>query len=159
MALAIGPKRMRLATSTMPRAVGKYLIPREAEGQLIAVRRHPAVLIPPTATALGGLSLALALSTAVIHNNVQLLQLGLVWVLSLLLILRLLLKAARWLVNYFVVTSERLLLISGSATRKIETVQLTKITDVSFERSTAGRLLGYGRVHSGIGRPAQEVAD
>ena len=49
-----------------------------------------------------------------------------------------------WSVDYFVVTSERLLLTRGFLTRRVNMMPLTKVTDMSFKRSFPGRLLGYG---------------
>jgi Bacterial PH domain len=128
--------------SPSPRTVGKYLSPHE-EG-VIVLRQHPAVLIPSIARALGGLLVASAMQAVVLRNNEVLVNL--VWLLWALLLLRLLLNAARWSVNYFVVTSERLLLVSGLSRRKVKGVQLTKVTDISFERSFAGQLFGYGEL-------------
>lgn len=122
-------------------AVNKYLLERERE--VIVVRRHLAVLISPAAGALGGFLVTSAMSATILHTNKPLLIL--VWVLSGFLFLRLISDVASWLADHFVVTSERLLLICGSPTRKIETIPLTKITDMSCERSTAGRLFGYGK--------------
>jgi hypothetical protein len=58
--------------------------------------------------------------------------------------LRLIWKAVNWSVDYFVVTSERLLLTTGFLTRDVNMMPLTKVTDMSFRRSFPGRLLGYG---------------
>jgi membrane protein YdbS with pleckstrin-like domain len=106
------------------------------------VRRHPAVLIPSAAMALGGLLVAGALTATVLAHQKALLIV--VWVLWLFLVGRLLWKAFNWAVDYFVVTSERMLLTSGLLTRKIAMMPLKKVTDMTFQRSTFGRLLGYG---------------
>ena len=42
------------------------------------------------------------------------------------------------------VTSERMLQASGVFVRKIAMMPLVKVTDMSFQRSAGGRLLGYG---------------
>jgi uncharacterized membrane protein YdbT with pleckstrin-like domain len=44
-----------------------------------------------------------------------------------------------------VVTSQRLLEVKGVVTRKVLMMPLKKVTDMSFERSFLGRLLGYGK--------------
>jgi uncharacterized membrane protein YdbT with pleckstrin-like domain len=44
-----------------------------------------------------------------------------------------------------VVTSQRLLEVKGVVTRRVLMMPLKKVTDMSFERSTMGRLLGYGK--------------
>ena len=66
------------------------------------------------------------------------------WGIWLLLFLRLIWKTVNWSVDYFVVTSERLLLTTGFLTRRVNMMPLTKVTDMSFRRSFPGRLLGYG---------------
>jgi hypothetical protein len=43
-----------------------------------------------------------------------------------------------------VFTSQRLILAQGFYVRKVGMLPLTKVTDMSFQRSTWGRLLGYG---------------
>jgi membrane protein YdbS with pleckstrin-like domain len=121
-------------------AVDRYLLPREV--QVATVRRHPAVLIPSAAMALGGLLVAGALSATILHHQKTLLIV--VWLIWLFLVGRLLWKAFNWAVDYFVVTSERLLLTSGLLTRNIAMMPLTKVTDMTFQRSFAGRMLGYG---------------
>jgi hypothetical protein len=122
-----------------PVAVSKYLLPREV--QVATVRRHPAVLIVPSALAVGGLLLAGILSATLLRGNELL---WVIWIGWAGLLGYLIWKAINWAVDYFVVTSERILLTSGLLTRKIAMMPLTKVTDMSFQRSFAGRLLGYG---------------
>jgi uncharacterized membrane protein YdbT with pleckstrin-like domain len=121
-----------------PVAINKYLLPREA--QLAAVRLHPAVLIPASLLAVAGLLVAGLLTTTVVTGAAA----GVVWVLWGVLLVRLIWKFANWAVDYFVVTSERLLLITGFLTRRAAMMPLSKVTDMSFKRSFPGRLLGYG---------------
>jgi uncharacterized membrane protein YdbT with pleckstrin-like domain len=53
-------------------------------------------------------------------------------------------KAVNWFVDFFVVTSARILLTSGVFTRNVAMIPLTKVTDMSFKRTVPGKLLGYG---------------
>jgi Bacterial PH domain len=131
---------MRQPTSgaRTPVAINKYLLPREV--QVATVRQHPAVLISPAAQALGGLLLAGIVTATVVHGLLA----TIIWVAWLLLFLRLAWKAINWSVDYFVVTTERLLLTTGFLTRKVNMMPLTKVTDMSFKRTFPGRLLGYG---------------
>jgi uncharacterized membrane protein YdbT with pleckstrin-like domain len=125
---------------TVPASVYKHLLPHER--QVITVRFHPAVLIRPVAEVLGGLALAGLLSTTVARSNgTAMLVIWLVW---LVLVIRLLIKIYAWLEDYFVVTSQRLLLATGILTRTVNMMPLSKVTDMSFRRSTMGRILGYG---------------
>ena len=63
--------------------------------------------------------------------------------------------------NYFVITSQRLLLTQGFLTRKVEMIPLDKVTDMSFQRSMMGQLLGYGRfiVESAGQNQAMRIVD
>jgi uncharacterized membrane protein YdbT with pleckstrin-like domain len=134
---------MRLVPSsdTVPTSVNKYLLPHER--QVITVRQHPAVLIRRIVEALVGLALAGFLSNTVSHgNNIVILV---IWALWAVLLVRLIMKVFEWSVNYFVVTSQRMLLASGIVTRKVNMMPLAKVTDMSFQRSTLGRILGYGQ--------------
>ena len=123
-----------------PASVNKYLLPRE--NQVITVRKHPAVLMRPIAFALGGILLALVLITTVLSHVSNA-----IWVLLIgcgLLLLNLAYRTWEWSEDYFVVTSERMLQASGVFVRKIAMMPLVKVTDMSFQRSAGGRLLGYG---------------
>ena len=126
---------------TVPAAVYRVLLPHER--QVITVRFHPAVLIRPVAEVLLGLALAGLLSTTVAHSNG--LAMLIIWGLWLLLVLRLVYKIYVWLDEYFVVTSQRLLLATGVFTKTVNMMPLSKVTDMRFERSPSGRLLGYGK--------------
>ena len=123
-----------------PASVNKYLLPRE--NQVITVRKHPAVLMGPIALALGGILVALVLWTTVlyhVHGAILVLLIA-----CAILLLNLAYKTWEWSEDYFVVTSQRMIQASGVFTRKIAMMPLTKVTDMSFQRSTAGRLLGFG---------------
>jgi membrane protein YdbS with pleckstrin-like domain len=133
---------MRLVPSSdsVPSAVNKYLLPHER--QVITVRQHPAVLIRPILEVLVGLAVAGFLSDVAAHGNG--IAILIIWGLWGILVLRLAGKTYEWSVNYFVVTSQRMLLAKGVITRKVNMMPLVKVTDMSFQRSTLGRILGYG---------------
>jgi uncharacterized membrane protein YdbT with pleckstrin-like domain len=124
---------------TVPAAVYRVLLPHER--RVITVRFHPAVLIRPVAETLGGLALAGLLST-IAHLNTTLLLV--VWLAWLVLVVRLLFRIYAWLEDYFVVTSQRLLLAEGVFKKTVNMMPLGKVTDMRFERSATARLLGYG---------------
>ena len=133
---------MRLApnTDTVPASVNRYLLPHER--QVISVHEHPAVLIGPIALVLLGLAIAGFLSNTVTHGNST--AILIIWGAWVLLLLWFAFKVWDWSVNYFVVTSHRLILAKGFIVRKIGMLPLTKVTDMSFQRTTIGRILGYG---------------
>jgi membrane protein YdbS with pleckstrin-like domain len=120
--------------------VGKYLLAHER--QVIIVRRHPAVLIGPSVLVLAWPAAAVVLTATVLHGNESLVTV--VWIAWLVLVVRTIWKAANWTGTFFVVTSQRMLLISGVLAKRVEMLPLNKVTDMSFRRSYTGRLLGFG---------------
>jgi membrane protein YdbS with pleckstrin-like domain len=133
---------MRLApnTDTVPASVNRYLLPHER--QVISVHEHPAVLIGPIALVLLGLAIAGVLSNYVAHGNTT--AILIIWGLWVVLLLWLGVRIWDWAVNYFVVTSHRLILARGVVVRNVGMLPLAKVTDMSFRRTTIGRILGYG---------------
>jgi uncharacterized membrane protein YdbT with pleckstrin-like domain len=133
---------MRLVpgSDTVPSVVNKYLLPHEH--QVITVRRHPAVLIKPIIVVLAGLAIAAVISTTIARHNGT--AVAIVWILWGVLLLWLAYKVIEWSMDYFIVTSRRMLLATGVFTRKVAMMPLVKVTDMSFQRSALGRLLGYG---------------
>jgi len=111
-------------------AVDKYLLPREV--RVATVRRHPAVLLVPSAQAVGGLLVAAVLSATLLRGHV--LFAAIVWAGWAVLLANLIWQAVNWAVDYF----------SGLFTRSVAMMPLSKVTDMSFHRSFAGRLLGFG---------------
>jgi len=124
---------------TTPARVYRVLLPHERK--VITTRFHPAVPIRPVAEALAGLAVAGLLSTIARLNVTALLVIWLLWGI---LLVRLLLAFYNWLEDYFVVTSSRLLVAKGVIKTSVNMMPLTKVTDMRFERSAMGRLLGYG---------------
>ena len=133
---------MRLApsTDTVPASVNRFLLPHER--QVITVHMHPAVLIRPIFEVLVGLAIAGWLTVAVAKDNG--LAVLIIWILWGLVFLHLVIKVFEWVETYFVVTSQRFLLATGLITRQVKMMPLAKVTDMTFERSAMGRILGYG---------------
>ncbi|MFD0855832.1 PH domain-containing protein [Actinomadura adrarensis] len=116
------------------RTVDKYLMSHE--GRVIAVRRHPAVLLLPLLVVVGGLVLC-ALSAAAT---------GLLWIWWLWLgaLGYLTWKVIAWSVEFFLVTEHRVMVVNGVLNRNVAMMPLSKVTDIKLERSLTGRMLGYG---------------
>jgi membrane protein YdbS with pleckstrin-like domain len=122
--------------------VDRYLLPREVA--LATVRKHPAALAAPAALALGALAAAVLLSQIIpAHQHHVLVA---VWLLWAVLALWFVWKVLNWSVDYFVVTDNRMLLTSGFFNRNVAAVPMTKVTDLTFQRSFAGRLFGFGEL-------------
>ena len=123
-----------------PADVDRYLLPHEQE--VITVRKHPAVLLAPVAWAVIGLIIAALLSDTLLRH-----ESGLVWIvwgIWGIIFLRFLWHAINWAVDYFIVTSHRFIETSGLLSRKVAMMPLAKVTDMTFQRSPLGRILGYG---------------
>ena len=125
-----------------PASVDRYLLPQERSERVITVRKHPAVLIVPIAVTVAGLVGAFLLSATLLSTNAPLRDV--VWIIWIGLALNLIWQAVNWAVDYFVVTSQRIMLTSGLLTRKVGMMPLGKVTDMSFQRSFGGQLFGYG---------------
>lgn len=113
------------------------------ERVVVATRHHWGMLLEPVATTLAAL-------LAVVWVGVQVgagardavLALGCLW---LLVAARLVWKVFEWRNEWFVATDKRLLLLYGLITHKVAMMPLTKVTDMNYGRSPAGRVLGYGQ--------------
>jgi hypothetical protein len=113
--------------------------------QIVTVdRRHVAVLLRPASHAL----LAVAVSGFVglvtsPQEGADLIDtlLGLV---AIFFAARLAWRMWEWWVDRIVVTDRRIFEVSGIVTRKVASMPLAKVTDMTYQRSLLGRLLGYG---------------
>jgi hypothetical protein len=137
-----------------PAAVNKYLLPNEA--RVATVRKHPGVLVVPVADAVGAVVIAVALTGTLAHSLPLILV---IWVPTGFLVGQLLWTAAGWPVNYFVVTTERVLLITGFFHRKVEMIPLGQLVNMSFERSFSGRVLGFGSFIDGSGGRGKVICE
>lgn len=133
---------MKLVTpgDAAPASVNRYLLPHEQ--QVITMRRHPAILMGPVGIVLVSLIGAGILSNTGLATNAT--TLAVIWWIWLLVLVWFVWRVAEWSVDYFVITSARLLLTTGLVTRQVNMMPLGKVTDMRFERSLVGRLIGYG---------------
>jgi uncharacterized membrane protein YdbT with pleckstrin-like domain len=128
-------------TDTVPASVGKFLLPYERH--VISVRQHPVVMLGRAIAVLAGLAAAGWASNSLTKgSNTAIL---IIWLLWLALLLWLVTKIIEWSVHRFVLTSKRVVLVSGVLLRRVNAIPLDKITDIEFRQSQAGRLLGYGQ--------------
>ena len=111
------------------------------ERDIFMVRQHPARVLPSLTEAVGGLLVALAVGS--ISEGARPVHV-LIWILAAFLVVRSFWEIANWVVQYIVLTDQRLILTSGLVSRKVMAFPLNRLLDMSFSRSTAGSLLGYG---------------
>jgi uncharacterized membrane protein YdbT with pleckstrin-like domain len=132
-----GPAAQLPARAT--KDVAKYLL--DDEEAVLAVRRHWAVLIEPTvkfvpAFVLGGWLLLLDPDNRVSSTAGMLLLVAALGYYVL--------RVAEWWLRHFIVSKRRVLLTSGVIVRTVTLLPLRRITDLTWQETLLGQLLGYG---------------
>ncbi|HEY2220753.1 PH domain-containing protein [Actinomycetospora sp.] len=122
-----------------PREVDEYVLPTER--RVIRFRRHWVVIVNEVvqATVLMVILMVAAgqLPEGPILSN-------LLWYGGLLVLVKACYKVAEWWVEKVVITDKRVMLTQGVLTQKVGMMPLGKVTDLTFERTLNGRMLGYG---------------
>ncbi len=137
---AVGRVVIRRIAADVPPHLDRYLL--ASEMVVVAVRRHPAQVLEPVLSAVAALFLVLW-ATSSLSPDVELVP-DVLWVSWLLVLGRALWRLWEWSRDWFIATDTRLLLTYGILTRKVAMMPLGKVTDMSYNRSPLGRLLGYG---------------
>jgi uncharacterized membrane protein YdbT with pleckstrin-like domain len=119
--------------------VEKYLL--SGEEAVVVTRRHWAVLIEPTAKFLpvfliGGWLLLFDPENRVTSSA------GLLVILGSLIYYGL--RVGEWWMRHFIVSRRRVLLTSGVIVRTVTLLPLRRITDLTWQETLLGQLLGYG---------------
>jgi uncharacterized membrane protein YdbT with pleckstrin-like domain len=122
-----------------PRDIDEYLLPTER--RIIRVRQHWAFMMKDIlVTALFLVLMVLAqqhLPSGVLVDNVT-------FYLSLVAVLRFTVLTILWWIERIVVTDKRVMVAKGFIVHQVGMMPLSKVTDLTYERSLRGRLLGYG---------------
>lgn len=134
-----GPTRSLYDGRRAKKDVAKYLLP--GEEAIIATRRHWAVLVEPAAKALPVLVLGGWLFLLDPANHVTSAA-GLLVLLAGLAYLGL--RVAEWWMRHFIVSPRRMLLTSGVVVRTVTLLPRRRITDLTWQETFVGQLLGYG---------------
>jgi uncharacterized membrane protein YdbT with pleckstrin-like domain len=124
-----------------PREIDEYLLPTER--RVIRVRYHWASIWNDLMqTALFVLLMVVIeryLPDGVLVDNVT-------FYLALMAVLRFTVLTILWWTERIVVTDKRVMLSKGIITHNLGMMPLAKVTDLTFQRSLGGRMLGYGTV-------------
>lgn len=118
----------------------RYLLPHEQE--VITVRKHPALLVPPAVVLVSDLVIVILFSIGVLA--VGSIYVIIAWAALAPLFVYVLIAVARWYVTYLVITERRLIYVRGVETRKVGMLALQNAERMTFSRSILGRLFGYG---------------
>lgn len=130
----------RVEPNPVPAAVFRHLKPDER--RVVTVRRHPTLLFLSALPELAAGTDYAVRATDVVHGSPRALH-----ILAILIVpcsCLLLYGGVTWLSSYFVITSERLLIYGWWRYRHVTEIPLSEAVDMSFVRTGAGRLLGYG---------------
>jgi len=124
----------------VPRELDRYLVP--SEKIIFQVRHHWLTLWRPGFSlflgtlVIGGVYGSIPENAGVVAD-----VLAVAW---LLLLGWFLWELFYWYRDWFVSTDRRLMKTMGILTRKVAMMPLAKVTDMKYERTPAGRILGYG---------------
>lgn len=118
----------------------RYLL--EGESVIFAVNEHWIRILEPLVTVVVALVVAVYVdasmpSSARVVANVC-------WWLWFAAIARALFLAYEWRNTWFIATNKRMLRVYGLISRQVAMMPLGKVTDLRYQRSVPGRLLGYG---------------
>ncbi len=135
--------------------VAKYLL--DDEVAVLAIRRHWAVLIEPTAKFLPAFLIGGWLLVFDPDNRVTS-SAGLIVVVASLGYYGL--RVVEWWMRHFIVSRRRVLLTSGVIARTVTLLPLRRITDLTWKETLLGQLLGYGTFQfesAGAGNALAEI--
>lgn len=118
----------------------RYLLPTER--QVINIRRHWAVLVGQSVQSI--LLLVLGILVARVFGGVGFLRTLAIWF-CVFVVIRWAWIIGDWYVEKLIVTDKRVLLLTGIVTRKVAIMPLVKVTDLTYNRSATGLMLGYGQ--------------
>jgi membrane protein YdbS with pleckstrin-like domain len=138
--LDAGDPRLSAVSQVGLRQVERYLLP--SERAVITTRRHWAMVAEPVGSAV--LALLVAGWAVVRIGDDAAFLVNAITLAAIVVLARMLWKVYEYRRDWFVVTDERLLLTYGIVTRRVAIMPLTKVTDMSYNVSVLGRLLGYG---------------
>lgn len=122
------------------RGLRRYLLPGETP--VAEIRHHAIVLLKPALAVVGATAVAgwLDVSTSDSGSRV----LSFVWLVWLAVVLWALWQWVEWRHTRVVATDKRVVLFEGWINHKVSMMPLKKVTDMGYERSLVGRVLGYG---------------
>lgn len=120
------------------------------------VRRHPAVLFRPFIEALGAIVVAAFLGILLTPSDGSDVIDTLLGAVAIFFMARFAWRGWQWNVAHIVVTDRRIFEVSGLIAKRVASMPLAKVTDMTYHRSLLGRLLGYGDLR--IESPGQKQA-
>ena len=116
----------------------------EGEEAILEVRHHPFTLIRPALVAVAAVVLASIIGAFVSWEDGSDPIDTLVGLVAIFFVARFAWKVLVWWYDRVVVTDKRIFEVSGVVTRKVASMPLEKVTDMTYRRTLGGRVFGYG---------------
>lgn len=129
-----------MATEVAHRGLRKYLLPGETP--VAEIRHHRVVLLKPLAITLATLAVVVWLDLSV--SDAQAPMLTWLWWVWFAVVGWAVWRWIEWRHTRVVATDKRIVLFEGWINHKVSMMPLKKVTDMGYERSLLGRILGYG---------------
>lgn len=126
------------AGTTRPRYVAEH------EEAVVEVRRHPMILLRPVALAVAAIVGASAIGAVTSLNEGGDFIDTVVGLVAVFFMCRLAWKVLLWWEDRIIVTDQRIVEVSGFFTRKVASIPIEKVTDMTYRRTIGGRIFGYG---------------
>jgi membrane protein YdbS with pleckstrin-like domain len=133
------PPRVVYVPDLPPKVVDKYLMP--SERIVTTVRMHPIAIFAPVILILAGLFVAVFVTRSAHPGSGGFV--GFIWILWGVLVAWQGWKIVTWWRRYFVVTENRLMLITSLIVADVGMMPLAKVTDMRLHQGSLGRALGY----------------
>lgn len=131
-----------MASGRLDRELERYLVP--GERVVTVVRQHWFSQLRPVAIFVGLLFLATFVEAEAPQTKSGAMLANFFWYAAFAGALYLLWRYLNWRHDWFIATDKRFLLFYGFIRRKVAMMPLTKVTDMTFDRSVMGRIVGYG---------------
>lgn len=128
-----------VSQSARSKGTSRYLLPDEHLA--IETRRHWMILMRPALKSIAVIALALFVLSSdpysvPLRNGVTLVIIA--------VLLYLTYQITQWWLDHFIVTSRRVLLVSGVLTKRTAIMPLLKVTDMTYRQTPLARMLRYG---------------
>jgi hypothetical protein len=129
-----------ISVPTLPPVVAEYLMP--TENVVLSVRMHPVAVIRPI-TVIGLNLFAAFIATDIVSSDLSWIV-RFIWAVWGVVFLWQAWRLLTWWRRYFVVTENRLMLITDLLVVDVGMMPLAKVTDMRFHQTTFGRMFRYG---------------
>lgn len=128
-----------VSPSAASKGTNRYLLPDEHLA--IETRRHWMILMRPILKSIAIIGLALFVLSSDPYS-VTLRNVVTLAIIAVLLYLTY--QVTQWWLDHFIVTSRRVLLVSGVLTKRTAIMPLLKVTDMTYRQTPLARMLRYG---------------